>query len=632
MLQQMREWFRWLKWLLVIIIVMFIWWAVATWGGGSSGFRQEDAWAARVNGVPIAASTFQTYSRQLDSTYQSILGDQYQQQRAQIGIGRQAIAQLVDEELLYQEARNLGIGVTAQEVAQSITHDPNFQENGRFIGLTRYRSLFRGNRLSVEEFEAQLRRRLLIDKYRSLIQDGITVSDAEVEQELKRRNEKTIVDYLVVDPAAVGTRAKPTDSELQAHYDAHREGYTLGEGRTGVYVLFSASEIAQTEKVSDEEINAAYQRDLPSRYTLKPQRRASHILFKVPAGAAAAAAIEGKARKVLKEARKGSDFAALARKHSEDGSASNGGDLDFFDRGKMVKEFEDAVFSLPVGGVSDLVRTSFGFHIIKVTDSREARTVPLEEAREAIRSELSMARARAEVAKRSEAFAKAAAAGNLETVAKSQGFPASQTGPVRAGGSIPALAGSQAVAARMVGMTPGQVSDPIAIPSGMVVLQVTGVSPAEPQPLASIRENVAKDLSDSRARDSVTEAAREVQQKGEGLKALARRLKTEIKTQVDLTRGSMPAGLPPDTGIQKQIATLPPGTIGTPVSTSSGIVVVSVRSRTQNREDLTAQLDATRDTLVRQRQDRLYRAIVRRLKDDSRIEVNEPLVKSLDRG
>jgi peptidyl-prolyl cis-trans isomerase D len=621
----MREWFRWLKWLLVIIIVMFIWWAVATWGGGSSSFRQEDSWAARVNGVSIATATFQSYS---------ILGDQYRQQRAMIGIGRQAINQLVDEELMYQEARNLGISVTEQEVARSITRDPNFLENGQFIGLARYRSLFQGSRISIEEFEAQLRRRLVIEKYRSLIQDGITVSDAEVEQELLRRNEKTTVDYLVVDSAATGTRAKPTDAELQSYYDSHRDSYTLGEGRTGVYVLFNLNEIAETQNVTDEEIKSAYERDVPVRYALKPQRRASHILFKVPAGASAASvvAIEGKARKVLKEARGGADFAALARKHSEDGSASNGGDLNFFGRGQMVKEFEDAAFSLQVGGLSDLVRTSFGFHIVKVTDSREARTVPLEEAREAIRSELKLARARAEISKRSEAFAKVAAAGNLETVAKSQGLLASKTGPVHAGGGVPALAASQAVAARMLGMAPGQVSDPVAIPSGTVVVQVTGVTPAEPQPLPSIREKVAKDLADSRALDTVAEAAREVQQKGEGLKALARRLKTEMKTQVDLARGSMPPGLPPDAEIQKQIGTLPPGTMGKPVSTPSGIVVVSVRERTQNRDENASQLDATRDTLVRQRQDRLYRAVVRRLKDHSRIEVNEPLVKVLDQG
>src|SRR3989338_7885370 len=119
MLQQMRDRFRYLKWLLVIIIFMFIWWAFATWGGGTSGTRREADWAARVNGVAIPVATLQAYARRLDSTYQSILGEQYAQQRSLIRIGQQAINTLIEQELIYQEALRQGITVTAQEVVES---------------------------------------------------------------------------------------------------------------------------------------------------------------------------------------------------------------------------------------------------------------------------------------------------------------------------------------------------------------------------------------------------------------------------------------------------------------------------------------------------------------------------------
>src|SRR3989442_1701010 len=115
MLQQMRDGFRYLKWLLVIIIFMFIWWAFATWGGGASRGRHDDAWAARVNGVTIPSDVFQSAARQMDTMYQSLLGEQYAQQRARVRIGQQTIGTLVEQELIYQEARRQGITVTPLE-------------------------------------------------------------------------------------------------------------------------------------------------------------------------------------------------------------------------------------------------------------------------------------------------------------------------------------------------------------------------------------------------------------------------------------------------------------------------------------------------------------------------------------
>jgi len=150
MLQQMRDWFRYLKWILLVIVVMFVWWAFAAWSGGASGGRpqQEEAgWAARVNGTTIDLAAFQSSARQMESTYRSLFGDQFSQQRGLIKIGQAAINQLIDEELLYQGAEAAGLSVSQDEVADAITHEPSLQENGHFIGLDRYRNLFRAARI-----------------------------------------------------------------------------------------------------------------------------------------------------------------------------------------------------------------------------------------------------------------------------------------------------------------------------------------------------------------------------------------------------------------------------------------------------------------------------------------------------
>lgn len=634
MLLHMREWFGYLKWLLVIIVGMFVWWAVSVWTGGASDRRQDVAWAAKVNGTEIPVTTFQSYARQLDATYQSLLGEQYAQQRGLIRLGNQAINSLVNDELAYQEALRQGIGASPREVAEAITRDPNFQENGRFVGVQRYRSLFGRGRLSVEDYEDQVRRGLVIAKFKSLIEDAVTVTDAEVRAEFDRRNAKQAVDYLIVDPAKLAARSSPGEPDVARYYADHKDRYTLGEGRTGLFVLLKPADLAGPGTVTDAEIHAAYDRDLKTRFTTTEQRRASHVLLKVESGAppAITGTIEAKARALLKKARSGGDFAALARQHSQDGTAKNGGDLGFFGRGQMVKEFEDAAFSLPIGGISDLVRTPYGFHIIKVTDSRPGRTVPFEEARDSLHEELKLGKAAADALKRATDLARAASGGKLESAAKARGLAATATGPVHDGESLPNVAASQPVVQRMLALAAGDVSEPIAIPSGQVVVQVTGTVPPEARPLSEVRDRVEKDWLHERARDEVEAARRALLPSGGGLQALSRRLRVPMKTQAELPAGGSLPGVPSDPALMRQLATLPIGAPGDPIITPAGIVVLSVRERIDHHEQFGAQSDAIRGALVRQHQDVIYRALLRGLKERGRVVVNTEIVRSLDRS
>ena len=634
MLQQMRDWFSYLKWMLVVVIFMFLVWAGASFTGAVFGFRgdRNDTWAAQVNGTQIEMQAFQRKARQLDNNYQSIFGEQYAQQRHLIRIGRQAMDQLVEEELLFQEASRRGLRVVPQEVAQAITRNPSFQQDGHFIGADRYRVLLKGNGVDIAMYEDSLRRGLLIQKYTQLVGAGAAVSDADVDAELLRRNRKTTVEYVLVDPKSVPAQAAPSDAETARYYEQHADHYRRGEGRTGIYVLLSPGEGAGSVEVTDAEIKAAYDRDLATRYTVREQRRASHILFKVPSGAPEkdVTRIETAARGVLKQAKAGSDFAALARAHSEDSTASAGGDLSFFGRGQMVKEFEDAAFSLPVGAVSDLVRTTYGFHIIKVTEARDARVMPLEEVRDRIREEIRTNRARAQALERAAALASAASGGKLETVARSQGLTVSNTGPVYQGGSLAELPASQPVVARMLQLQPGQVSDAISLASGQVVVQVTGTLPDEARPLAEVRDQVAREAREERERAAVGETIRSAG--AGGLAALAKRFKTEVKTAADLTDGASLPGLPPNTAIEQQMASLQPGTVGEPIATASGILVMSVRERNDHKDLFEAQRDSTRDTLLQQQQDRLLRSVVHRLRQQGKVEINQTLVDSIDRS
>jgi peptidyl-prolyl cis-trans isomerase D len=634
MLRMMREWLRYLKWILVLVIFSFLSWGATTWIGDGRDPGAQSNWAAEVNGETIAATTFRARAREMDNEAQANLGDQYAQMRSYLRIGQRAVGVLIDDELLYQEATRQGLRVSPQEVARVITRHPQFQENGRFIGLRRYRDLFRGGRSSIEPFEAGIQRRLMIAKCSSLITDGARVTDAEVEAEFLRRNETTTVDYLVIDPEELLAGDLPDDQAIESFFQQHIDRYMRGEGRAGLYVLFNAREFGAAAEISDAQVEAAYERDKVSRYIVPDQRRASHILFRLAPDAPEeeSASTEKKARGVLEQVRSEGDFAELAREHSDDTSASNGGDLNFFGRGQMVPEFEEAAFALAAGEVSDLVRTRFGFHIIKVTEVREARTVPLEEVRETIREALSLIRGREEASQRAATVARASTGGTLEAVAQSQGALLNDTGDVHPGEALPAVQSSHAAVSTMMTMGPGEVSDPIAVPAGLIVVQVTAVVEDTPRPLEEVRDRVRKDILKDRARQRIEERIEEARTRGEGLERVARSLDLELKTAENLSRGGQLAGISRTPEVSRQIGRLEPETIGTPLGTPSGLVVLSVRERLEHRDRFDSQRDAIRNALLSQHQERLLRAFLRQLRNSGRVLINEPLVQTLDRG
>jgi peptidyl-prolyl cis-trans isomerase D len=631
MLQQMRKWSGYLKWLLFIVIFMFVVWGVATWTGGSGGrgASAADDWAANVNGTVIEGNAFRGTARRMDSQFQQMFGDQYAQQKAFIRVGRQAIRQMIEEELIVQAARAEGLQVSPQEVADSLTSDPSLQENGKFIGVERYRALFQSAGITMHDYEEQVRRNLLRRKYVSLVTTGVTISDADVEEELRHRLQKTSLDWVLLAPDAVTVAGNADDAALQAYYRDHEAQYRRGEGRTGRYVLFDPQQAAASAAVGDAEVRSAYDRDLATRWSAKEQRRASHILFKVAPDAkpADAARIEATAKGVLQRAKKGEDFAALAKQYSEDSTAANGGDLSFFGRGQMVKEFEDASFSLPVGGLSDLVKTTYGFHIIKVTDTRAGRTTPFEEVKDRIRQEMQVDRARGVATERAVAFAAAARKDGFDAAAKAAGLAVKETGAVRAGDSLADLPASQQAAQRMLALPAGGISDALPVPSGQIVIAITGTVPDEPRPFAEVRQKVEQDWRADRRRTLVAERLR-----GGSLETLAKGFKTEVRHQDDLQAGAGLPGVPPDPEIRRQIDSLAPGTAGDPVATSAGIVVLRVKRRDDGTAEFASQRDATRDNLMSQRRERLLRAVVRRLQDRGHVEVNESMVDAVDRS
>src|SRR4051794_4396902 len=282
MLDRMRRHKGWLKWSLAIVVLAFILLYIPS-------FLQTDARAggsgqvvASVDGREITAARFRRVYQQQMQSYRSAYGANVDERMLkQLGIDQRIVQQMLEEETALAEAARLGITATDEEVRERIASLPALQENGHFIGEARYREMLQMQNppLRADEFEEQVRRGITVEKLQAALTNWITVSDKEVDQEFRRRNEK--VKLAVVSFPADKFRAglEATDAELTAYFDAHKNELKIPEKRKVKYAIVDLQAIRQRIQVTPEDIQHAYE-DNQQQYSTPEQVRASHILLK----------------------------------------------------------------------------------------------------------------------------------------------------------------------------------------------------------------------------------------------------------------------------------------------------------------------------------------------------------------
>ncbi len=632
MLDRMRRHKGWLKWSLALVVLTFVVFYIPDFLTTSTGAAPSEV-LAEVEGEPITVGAFsRRYNAQLNA-YRNAYGGQINDQLIkQLGIDRQILGQLVDEEAMVAESRKQGITVSDVEIRERILSLPGFQESGTFIGEQRYRQLlqFQNPPMTTAEFERSLRRALQIEKLRNAITGWMSVSDAEVAAEFRKRNEKVKLEVVPVTPEAFKNQVAATDAEIAAAFEKSKERYRIGERRKIKYALLNVDQVRQTITIPETELAAFYQQNL-SQYQTPAQARASHILFKTEGKDENS--VQAQAEQVLKMAKApGADFAALAKKYSEDDTNNaNGGDLDYFGRGRMVAEFEQAAFAMKSGEISDLVKTAFGFHIIKMVDNKPESTRALAEVRAELEDQLKWQRAQAEaekVAKSLEATLKTQA--DLDRIAKERGMQLTETGllllaePIQGVGSQPELSG------RLFGMKEGDVTPAMRVSTGWVFATVTARQDAYIPKIDEVKTKVAEDVKQEKAVEMAKQRAAAIAAELKTAKdftAAAKRAGLEIKTTELVTRGSAI----PDLGISESIDAvafgLPQGGVSDAITTPAGTAIVRVVEKVDVTDaEIEAGRDQMRDELVNTRRDKFFGAYMQKAKQGLTITTREDVL------
>lgn len=634
MLDRMRRHKGWLKWSLALVVFTFIIFYIPDFlrgKDGAAGLPSDEI--ARVNGRGISVLEFrQAYQRQVQA-YRAAYGQSINEQLLkQLGFEQQVLQQLVNEQSMVAEADRLGITVTDAEVGQRIVAMPQFQQNGQFIGEAQYRAMLNAARppMTPAEFEAGLRRQLLVEKLRAVVTDWIAVTGPEADQEYRKRNEKVKVQLVHVASSGFLSKVTATDAEVAAYFDAHKEKYRIGERRKIRYLLVDAEALRKGITVPSRDIERYYNDNI-EMFSTPEQVRASHILFKTDGKDEAK--VRAEAEKILKEAQGGADFAKLAEKYSEDESnAKTGGDLDYFSRGRMVPEFDEAAFAAQPGIIPTLVKTGFGFHIIKIVDKKPGVTRTVEDVRSQITDQLASERA----LKQADALAfevgkQLTTAADLDKVAKARGWKVEETGFFAADEPILGLGASPQVSAEIFALKDAAVSEALRVGRGFVFATLAGTQPPSIPKLEEVATKVKDDVLKEKAGKLAAEKAAGMAaalKTATDFVAAAKKAGVEAKSSELVARGTALPEVGLNADVEKAVFSMTAGAVSDPITTADGATIVKlVERRDVTDAEMAASRESVKQDLLNERRNEFFNAYMVKARGKLKIELNRDVIE-----
>jgi peptidyl-prolyl cis-trans isomerase D len=606
---------------------------------------------AKVAGQDITTQQVQERARAMA---QQQLGPQAQSMMGQLMplfIPR-AVESLVAAKTVIAEAERMGLQATDADVRDELEHgrySAALFPGGKFIGEEAYENLLSQNNLTVATFEQGVKDDILQQKLVTIVSGSAVVSPADVKQEFVKRNTKVKFEYAVLSQDDIRKGLHPTEEELKAFYARNKATYnnTIPEKRKIEYVMLDKSRLMSEAQVSPEDLRTYYDQH-QDQYRVPEEVKVSHILIKTPAPGAdgkvddkGVAEAQKKAEDILKQLKGGAKFEDLAKKYSEDpGSGKQGGELGWIGRGRTVPEFEKASFSLPVGQLSDLVKSSYGFHIIRVEDKHQPHLKTLDEVKAEIEPLVRQNKVNRLIESAGNALLDQARSQGLEKAAAAKGLTPVITDFVSKTDVLPGIGSTPQFMDAVFSEKEKAPPDLAQLGQGAVVFQVLGIHPPATPTFEEIRQKVEDQFKNERATVLLAQKNQELSDRAKSehdLKRAAKELGATMKTSEFVP----PNGQVPDVGSmtgQASVAfTMKPGDISGPIQAgTNGVVLQVLEKQEPTDQDFAVQKDQIRDELRRQKQQDLFGLFLSSLREkmekSGKIKINQQEMKTLTQG
>lgn len=529
----------------------------------------------------------------------------------------------VERAVLAHEADHLGLHVSDDDLRHYLQNGPYAQylfPGGKFIGQEQYINFVESAfHLPITQFESEVKSDIELQRLQALVTGGVSVSDSAVRAQYLQTGTKVKFDYAVISAADIKTTINPSDAELQAFFKANATHYAnaIPETRKIAFISFDSSNLPSGQaQVSDADAQAYYNAHL-DQYKTPEQVKTRHILITVPKGADAKtdAAAKAKAEDVLKQVKAGGNFAALAKKYSDDpGSKDQGGELPMIATSSLDPAYGQAAMALNPGQTSGLVRSSFGYHIIQTEAKDTAHVKTFAEVKPSIvvqlQTQKSAGAAQSYAAQlaaeaRKDGLAKTAAAHKLHVIT---------TDYVAKTGIIPSLADSTSLLAAAFDAAKGAAPETASTGEGYAIFQVEDIQAAHAPDFASYKSHILDDYRAQKTPELLNAQLIKLSDRAKVLNDLhkaAAEMKIEVKSSDLVGRDAQVTDIGALSGAASVVFTMPKGAISGPINEGvSGAVIQLTDKQQPSADDIAKNFDVTKQKLLGQQRQEAFSVFV----------------------
>ena len=623
MLKAMRKNVKSLAPTLWLVIIAFIVTIFAVWGGaGRLGEARATSTIAKVNNKKISADYYYQNLIQrleaLSNEFQDINKNLIQQ----LNIPQQVLEQIIQQTILLQKAKELGITASAEELRDRIMNYPVFQQDGKFVGFDVYKRILEWNRIPLSEFEEGVRKDIITNKVIQVLTAGIAVTPEELWESYKNKNESAKMEYVAAEVDKMELDEEPSSSEVREYFDQNREKYKIPERREASVVFFRTEDIKQEIELDDSEIEKYYKENEPQ---FKDPESVKVSRIHIPYEDKEQELVQAEGRSILERIKNGEDFGALAQTYSTDSKAMNGGDWGLYEWRTLPPSEQEEIGRLSEGEHSELIKSEEGIAILKITEKKPPRTRPLIEVRDRIQNILLDQKSRELAEERVSEFEKnAKKEKSLKKAAQTLGIEVFTPGLLKEREPIDDIDSSGMISSMLFQLQENEISTPISTYRGVGIAQLEKIELPKQAELEEVESEVKEEFTGIRKKELAAEKVRKIKEelKTENLERLAEKYGLEYKTVNEHKRNQYLSIVGENPEIDQFAFSLPIEESSDPIEFEGGYVLIKVQDRKEvTREDLEKDKETEKQSLLEEKRSKFFLSYMTKLREEYRVEI-----------
>jgi len=630
MLKAMRKNIKSLAPVLWLVIAAFIITIFAVWGGGIVETKAPNT-IVTIGKEKISVDLYYQNLRERLEMLKREFKDLDKNLIQQLNIPQQVLQQIIRQTLLLQEAQEMGINASAEEVREKIMSYPYFQEEGKFVGYEEYKKRLNRFRTSVSEFEESLKKEIIINKVIKVITAGIILTPEELWENYKKTKETARMEFVILEKDKIELKEEPSFSEIQEYFEKNKEKYTIPEKREADLVFFRTEDLKKEIELTEPEIEKFYKEN-QSQFEDPEKVRISRIYLPYENKEKDLALKE--AQGILEKIKKGEDFGELAKNFSKDKKASENGDWGLYEWKTLTSEEQKEIEKLSEGENSGVVKFEEGVSLLKITEKKPSVLKPFEDVKERIKGILEDQKAREMAEERINRLEKSARKEkSLDIAAQINGLKFKNTGLLKEGESIEDIDPSGTISRTLFQLKEKDISSPVYTYVGVGIAQLQKIELPRQANLEEVESEAKEEFIAFKKKEKALEKIKKVKAelKKRGLEDLAEKYDLEYRTVDEHIREQYLSIIGENSEIDQLAFSLPINEASDPVEFEDGYALIKILDRKEvTHEDFEKDKETEKENLLDAKKDKFFYSYMLKLREERLKKIEYDLILKIN--